>query len=118
MEVTLNQWGDYYPGYMYVLNKDIDKVRAEEKKNAAARKDELDPGAISNGLQGDAIQPLVLRANQGDCLRVNFTNQIEDEDAGFQVNGSAMIISSSGLPASAASKGAITASGESQDLVI
>ena len=23
VEVTLNQWGDYYPGYMFVLTKDM-----------------------------------------------------------------------------------------------
>jgi len=115
VEITLNQWGDYYPGYTYALRDGIAKIRAEEKKNEAAREDGLDPGAVSNGLQGDAIQPLVIRANQGDCLRVTFSNELEDEDAGFQVNGSAMIISSSGLPASAASAGGITASGESQE---
>ena len=115
VEVALNQWGDYYPGYMYVLDEDIKRVRAEEEKNAKAREDANDPGAVSTGLQGDAIQPMTLRANQGDCLRVHFTNSVEDEDAGFQVNGSAMIISSSGLPASAASPGGIVKSGESQD---
>ena len=81
---------------MYVLDEDIDKVRAEEEKNAAAREDALDPGAVSNGLQGDAIQPFMIRANQGDCLRIKFKNQLEDEDAGFQVNGSAMITSAFG----------------------
>ena len=115
VEITLNQWGDYYPGYTYVLRDDIKRVRAEEAKNEAAREDELDPGAVTNGLQGDAIQPLVIRANQGDCLRVTFSNELEDEDAGFQVNGSAMIISSSGLPATAVSAGGITVAGESQD---
>ena len=115
VEITLNQWGDYYPGYMYVLTEDIDKVRAEEEKNAAARADENDPGAVSNGLQGDAIQPLVIRANQGDCLRVKVRNAVEDEDIGFQVNGSAMIISSSGKPATAATPGAIIAAEEEQD---
>jgi manganese oxidase len=115
VEITLNQWGDYYPGYMYVLNKNIDKVRAEEEKNAAAREDELDPGAVSNGLQGDAIQPFMIRANQGDCLRIKFTNQLEDEDAGFQINGSAMIISSSGQPDTAATPGAIVPAGETQE---
>ena len=34
VEVTLNQWGDYYPGYMYVLDKDISRVRDEEKKKS------------------------------------------------------------------------------------
>ncbi|KMP10868.1 hypothetical protein UZ36_06240, partial [Candidatus Nitromaritima sp. SCGC AAA799-C22] len=115
VEVTLNQWGDYYPGYMYVLDENIDQVRKDEATNAAARAKENDPGAVTTGLQGDAIQPLVLRANQGDCVRVHFTNKVEDEDAGFQVNGSAMIISSSGLPDSAASPGAIVAPDESQD---
>ncbi len=115
VEVTLNQWGDYYPGYMYVLTKDVDKVRKEEEKNAAAREDELDPGMVSTGLQGDAIQPLTIRGNQGDCVRFKVRNEVEDEDIGFQVNGSAMIISSSGAPATAASPGAIIKTGESQD---
>ena len=114
VEITLNQWGDFYPGYMYVLDKNIDKVRAEEEKNAPARESELDPGAVSNGLQGDAIQPFMIRANQGDCLRVKFTNRLEDEDAGFQVNGSAMIISSTGQPDTAATPGAIVPAGEKQ----
>ena len=115
VEITLNQWGDYYPGYMYVLDKNIDKVRAEEEKNAAAREDELDPGAVSNGLQGDAIQPLVIRGNQGECVRVKFTNRLEDEDAGFQINGSAMIISSSGQPNTAATPGSIVPAEEEQE---
>lgn len=115
VEITLNQWGDYYPGYMFVLTEDIDKVRAEEEKNAAAREDELDPGAVSTGLQGDAIQPLAIRGNQGDCVRFKVTNAVEDESIGFQVNGSAMIISDSGLPDTAVSKGAIIAPEETQN---
>ncbi len=115
VEITLNQWGDYFPGYMYVLTKDIDKVRDEEKRNAKARADFLDPGAVSNGLQGDAIQPLVIRGNQGECVRIKFSNALEDEDSGFQINGSAMIISKTGAPNTAVSKGAIVPSEESQE---
>ena len=107
VEITLNQWGDYYPGYMYVLDENIDKVRAEEEINAKAREDGLDPGAVSTGIQGDTIQPLLLRGNQGDCVRFKVTNLVEDEDVGFQINGSAMIISGSGLPVTAVSKDAI-----------
>jgi len=29
IEITLNRWQDYYPGYMYVLTENIEKVRAE-----------------------------------------------------------------------------------------
>ncbi|MFQ5444496.1 MAG: hypothetical protein ACE5EK_07760, partial [Nitrospinales bacterium] len=115
VEITLNQWGDYFPGYMYVLTKNIAQVRKDEKTNAKARKDDLDPGAIITGLQGDTIQPLAIRANQGECVRFKVTNQVEDEDIGFQVNGSAMIISSSGLPVTAASPGAIIPAGGSQN---
>ena len=46
------------------------KFVRKRRKNAAAREDELDPGAVTNGLQGDAIQPLVIRGNQGECVRV------------------------------------------------
>ena len=115
VEITLNQWGDYYPGYMYVLTRNVEGVRAEEEKNAAAREDELDPGAVKNGLQGDLIQPLVIRGNQGDCVRFKVRNAVEDEDIAFQVNGSEIIISSTGQPATAATPGAVIPAGESQD---
>ena len=115
VEITLNQWGDYFPGYMYVLTKNIEKVRDEEKRNAKARADTLDPGAVTNGLQGDAIQPLVIRGNQGECVRIKFRNALEDEDAGFQINGSATIISKTGAPNTAASKGAIVPAEETQE---
>ena len=51
-EITLNQWLDYYPGYMYVLTENIEKVREEEAKNAAARETEghQDPGGVKNGI--------------------------------------------------------------------
>ena len=40
VEITLNQWLDYYPGYMYALTENIDKIREEEAKNAEARESE------------------------------------------------------------------------------
>ena len=73
VEITVNRFGDFYPGYMYALTENVAGVREEEAKNKAARESD-DPtfaaGAVSNGLQGDLIQPLVIRANQGDCLRI------------------------------------------------
>src|SRR5207245_1935619 len=79
VEITLNQWLDFYPGYMYVLTENIEKVRAEEAKNAKAReneKDQYDSGAVTNGIQGDYIQPLVIRGNQGHCVKITLRNQI------------------------------------------
>jgi hypothetical protein len=58
VEITLNQWLDFYPGYMYVLDEDVDKVRAEEAKNKEARdKEGFDPGAVIPGVQAQWIQP-------------------------------------------------------------
>jgi hypothetical protein len=57
IEITLSRFLDYFPGYMYVLNENLDKARAEETANKDAREKENDPGALSNGLQGDVIQP-------------------------------------------------------------
>ena len=53
VEITLNQWLNFYPGYMYVLDEDIDKVRTEETKNkGGARQGRIrhwggDPGRSS-----------------------------------------------------------------------
>src|SRR6185436_18567438 len=65
VDIPLNRFGDHDPeGKMYVLDSEIDRVRAEEKSRHVTR-----------GLRNDAIQPLVIRANQGDCLEITFTNQ-------------------------------------------
>ena len=101
-EITLNQWLDYYPGYMYVLTENLDKVREEEAKNAAAREKEgsHDPGAVRNGIQGQWIQPLVIRGNQGDCVKITLRNQLEfGEEVSLHINGSDMVMSKTGQPA-------------------
>src|SRR4029077_14644052 len=97
VEITVNRLGDFYPGYMYALTENVAGVREEEAKNKAARESD-DPtfasGAVSNGLQGDLIQPLVIRANQGDCLRITLHNEIADEPTNMIVNGSQMLVAS------------------------
>ena len=101
-EITLNQWLDYYPGYMYVLTENIAKVREEEAKNAAARETEghSNPGAVKNGIQDQWIQPLVIRGNQGDCVKVTLRNQLEfGEEVSLHINGSDMVMSKTGQPA-------------------
>ena len=101
-EITLNQWLDYYPGYMYVLKENLEKVRAEEAKNAAAREKEghHDPGGVKNGIQDQWIQPLVIRGNQGDCIKITLSNQLEfGEEVSLHINGSDMVMSETGQPA-------------------
>jgi Multicopper oxidase len=65
VDMPLNRFGVHDPnGFMYVLNSQIPAVRAEEQSQQ-----------VSSGEQGnDAIQPLVIRAHQGDCVTVNLTN--------------------------------------------
>ncbi len=116
IEITLNQWLDFYPGYMYILTENIAKARAEEARNKKARDaDEhaWDPGAVSNGLQGDLIQPLVLRANQGDCARLTIRNQMEFDAGSFHVNGGSTIVSATGKPATTTNPDSIVEPGKS-----
>ncbi|HEY6262505.1 MAG TPA: multicopper oxidase domain-containing protein, partial [Nitrospiraceae bacterium] len=116
VEITVNRFGDFYPGFMYALTGNVAGIRAEEEKNRAAR-DSDDPtfagGAVSNGLQGDLIQPLVIRANQGDCLRITLRNQIADEPTNMIVNGSQMLVASTGKPATANNPDALVPAGKS-----
>jgi FtsP/CotA-like multicopper oxidase with cupredoxin domain len=114
VEITLNQWGDFFPGYMYVLTDNIQKVRAEENRNKAARKNDLDPGAVSTGLQTDMIQPLSIRANQGDCVILTLRNALDGEDAGLHIHGSSVIIKATGQPATSVNPDSTVKPGKSQ----
>lgn len=110
VEITLNQWLDYYPGYMYALTENIENVREEEAKNADAREEEghHNPGGVKNGIQGQYIQPLVIRGNQGDCVKVTLRNSLEfGEDVSLHINGSSMVVSKTGQPATTTNPDAI-----------
>ncbi|MEP6601152.1 MAG: multicopper oxidase domain-containing protein, partial [Nitrospirota bacterium] len=120
VEISLNQWLDFYPGYMYVLTENLEKVRAEEAKNKAAReneKDQFDTGAVTNGIQGDYIQPLVIRGNQGDCVKITLRNALEGGEAvSLHIHGSSMIMSGTGKPATTTNADATVAKGKSADM--
>src|SRR5947209_17356184 len=120
VEISLNQWLDFYPGYMYVLTENLEKVRAEEAKNKAGReneKDQFDTGAVTNGIQGDYIQPLVIRGNQGDCVKITLRNALEGGEAvSLHIHGSSMIMSGTGKPATTTNPDAVVAKGKSADM--
>ena len=118
VEITLNRWLDFYPGYMYVLTENIDKVREEEKRNSDARgKEGFDPGAVASGLQNNWIQPLVIRGNQGDCIKITLQNQLEGgEDVSLHIHGSSTIIPATGKPALTTNSEAVAAQGKSVEL--
>ncbi len=85
VDITLNRFGDHDPiGKMYVLEDRIDDVRDEEAT-----------GKVSIGLGDDAIQPLVVRANVGDCVVINFRNATTGE-FGVHIDGLVSRVDSSG----------------------
>jgi len=114
IEITLNRFLDYDPeGRMFIREEDLERARREEEQNRQARTGQGEP-AVSNGLQGDAIQPLVLRANQGDCLRVRLRNALaEGEPVSFHVHESGLYMAESGMAAIANNQEAIARPGES-----
>ncbi|WP_435196565.1 multicopper oxidase domain-containing protein [Natronomonas sp. EA1] len=72
VEIPLNRFGTHDPeGRMYVLTDNIDAVREQE---AVPRTDET---RVSIGLRDDPIQPLVVRANLGDCVEFTLRNELE-----------------------------------------
>src|SRR5262249_36422008 len=97
-------------GRMYVLEEELQRVRQEEAHNREARAGKGDP-AISRGLQGDAIQPLTMRVNQGECLRVALRNALDNEPVSFHLHGSALYVIATGAPALAANPDATAAPG-------
>jgi FtsP/CotA-like multicopper oxidase with cupredoxin domain len=113
-EITLNRFLDYDPkGRMYVLEAEVERVRQEEARNREASAGTRDP-AISIGLQGDAIQPLTLRVNQGECLRVALRNALDnDEPASFHLHGASLYVTATGAPALAANPDATASPGAS-----
>jgi len=86
VDITLNRFGDHDPdGRMYVLAEEVRAVRAQE----ASRK-------VSLGLGDDAIQPLVIRANLGDCVEIEFGNDASGGEYGMHIDGVAFTAQSSG----------------------
>ena len=98
VEITLNRYLDHDPeGRMYVLEEELERVRERSGRTPKRARATADPAA-SLGLQGDAIQPLTLRVNQGECLRISLRNELEGEPASLHIHGSSLLIEGSGRP--------------------
>jgi manganese oxidase len=86
IKIPLNRFGDNNPtGKMYVLNSKLAAARAEEQTQQ-----------VSIGLRDDPIQPLSIRANEGDCVEIAFTNNASGGDYGMHIDGVAFDVRSSG----------------------
>ena len=77
VDIPLNRWGDHDPaGKMYALTSQIPAIRAQELSRE-----------VSLGLRDDPIQPLVIRANQGDCVEISLTNNATGGSYGLHIDG-------------------------------
>jgi FtsP/CotA-like multicopper oxidase with cupredoxin domain len=77
VDIPVNRFGDHDPaGKMYALSARVPAIRAQE---ASQR--------VSSGLGDDPIQPLVIRANEGDCIEVVFSNAATGGDFGVHIDG-------------------------------
>lgn len=86
LNIPFNRFDDHDPaGMMYALTSAIPAIRAQE----ASRQ-------VSLGLRTDPIQPLILRANMGDCVTVDFTNRIAGGSYGLHVDGLSYAAGSAG----------------------
>src|SRR3954470_2020986 len=86
VDIPINRFGDHDPlGKMYALTARIPAIRTEEKSQH-----------VSLGLRDDAIQPLVIRANEGDCISVTYKNSATGGDFGLHIDGVEYTSSSSG----------------------
>ncbi|MGH2821175.1 MAG: multicopper oxidase domain-containing protein [Actinomycetota bacterium] len=86
VDIPLNPFGDHDPeGKMYVLRPKLDEVRAQERTQK-----------VTLGLRDDPIQPLVIRANRGDCVVIDFRNRASGGPTGMHIDGLAFKMSSSG----------------------
>lgn len=86
VDIPYNRFGDHDPnGRMYVLSNRIADVREQEASQE-----------VSIGLRDDPIQPLVIRANQGECVSITYTNNADGGDFGLHVDGLPFASDSSG----------------------
>ncbi|HET7475818.1 MAG TPA: multicopper oxidase domain-containing protein [Dermatophilaceae bacterium] len=86
VNIPLNRFGDHDPkGKMYALTNRVSAVRSQETSQK-----------VSIGLRNDAIQPLVIRANQGDCVEIRYTNNATGGDFGMHIDGLEFAVTSSG----------------------
>ena len=101
VDIPINRFGDHDPnGKMYVLTSMLAAVDAEEASQQ-----------VSVGLRDDPIQALVIRANEGDCVEITYTNDATGGDFGLHIDGLEFTVSSSGDSVGANASSAVPTGG-------
>ncbi len=103
--IYMNRYGDNDPeGRLYTAIENVDAVRA---LGQATPEENF---GVSLGQGADLIQPLTLRVNVGDCLRVSLTNLLETATS-FHVHGADLVVAETGSPALSTNPDAIALPG-------
>lgn len=112
--MVLNRWGDRDPeAFMFALAGDVSAIRRQE-----AMADDPDSGfGLSLGMGDDAIQPLTLRANVGDCVRVRLTNRT-NHPTSFHVHGFNLFLTDSGEAALSTNPDSIALPGQAVEYLL
>lgn len=80
VKMVLNRFGDRDDdAFMYVLDEKRKKIEDWQNQPGCTswnKRGEHKP-CVTTGLRDDLVQPLVLRANLGQCLVIHFTNRLE-----------------------------------------
>ena len=112
LRITLNRSGDNDPkGKMLVVNKadgiankySLDPSTGIPRPNVsgnltalAAVQNEVTSRRVSIGERDDPVQPLSIRANEGDCVTITFHNNATGGSYGLHIDGLAFASASSG----------------------
>lgn len=67
LPIVYNKFGDYDPnGMMYLLSEDVERVTAKARRLFS----------LPTPQPCEEVQPLVIRANEGDIVKINFKNNL------------------------------------------
>ncbi|MEA2226738.1 MAG: hypothetical protein QOF04_368, partial [Solirubrobacteraceae bacterium] len=116
VDIPLNRFGDHDPlGKMYVgVVHDDNAPNKLQDKIAEVREAER-TRHVSLGLkENDPIQSLVVRANLGDCVQINFTNNASGGEYGIHIDGLAYEVNSSSGDAIGNNQSSAAARGETR----
>jgi hypothetical protein len=82
---------------MYVLSENLEKVgRRKRRIKRLGRKPGMIRARCPPVCRLDLIQPLNIRANQGDCVRITLRNKLDGEDVSLHIHGSSTIVKATG----------------------
>ena len=101
VDMPVNRFGDHDPaGKMYVLthvSNDQTAAGGQDTGLLSAVRAQEANRRVSVGLAGDdPIQPLAVRANEGDCVAIHFTNSSTTGSYGIHIDGLSFKAGSSG----------------------